>query len=481
MKKSLIAPLVILAALASSSAPLLAQTTYTWNGTAFLWSTTTNWSPPGTPGANAGDDVIIANTGTSAIINITANRTIDMLTYSRTVNAFTISKGNGSNETFTLTANNVLVESGTQTLTLRSHGSATNANLVSFDFGTLTVNGTVNVGDGGAATSTLAGQASVHNFIADNTVINSGAVMRITQTSNATGISPTPAAGQINLGNLTINGGSLRLNQGDSATSGATTNATNTFIVSSLSGTSSSTINSTKAGLTGGNTTTAVLSIQGSENGTYSGTLANGLANNTLVLSKTGTGVQTLSGNNTYSGGTTVSAGTLLVSNSVGSGTGNGSVTVSSGGTLGGNGTISGATLVSGSLNPGNLGSIGTLNITNNVTWNSGTDWVFNLGAANTSDLLNITGNFTQGTGSVFRFDFGGATHQGTFKLVDWTGSTTFTSGNFSLTNLGGGNTGTFAFNGSQLELTVVPEPTTWALITLSLVFLMTFRRRRTA
>jgi len=138
-------------------------------------------------------------------------------------------------------------------------------------------------------------------------------------------------------------------------------------------------------------------------------------------------------------------------------------------------------------LAPGN--SIGQLNITANTTWagaataGATTDWKFELGAANTADLLNITGNFLKdtGAGSVFRFDFLGSTATGTFKLIDWSGSTGFSASDFSynIGSLGGGNTGTFAFSNSQLEFTVVPEPSTWAMLAFGLTTVMVLRRRR--
>ncbi len=115
------------------------------------------------------------------------------------------------------------------------------------------------------------------------------------------------------------------------------------------------------------------------------------------------------------------------------------------------------------------------------MTWN-GTAlnaWKFELGAANSADLLNITGNFLKGTGSSFVFDFANTGQVGTFKLVDWTGTTGFTSTDFSYTNLGGSNSGTFAVNGSQLDIVVVPEPSTLVMFTVALLALIVFRRSR--
>jgi len=227
--------------------------------------------------------------------------------------------------------------------------------------------------------------------------------------------------------------------------------------------------------------------------GAGTGSIASIIGTGTGSVTKLGAGAWALSGASTYSGSTIVSAGTLLVNNISGSGTGSGSVSVSAGAALGGSGTISGATTISGSLRPGN--SIGTLTVANDVTWNGGDAWVFELGTAaaslalantgsSTQDMLSITGgssDFLKGTGSSWTFDFAGTGQAGWYKLVGWEGITDFTVGNFSATNLGGGLTGTFTLDGATnaLYLNVVPEPSAWLLFALSTTLLVTFRRRR--
>ena len=199
-------------------------------------------------------------------------------------------------------------------------------------------------------------------------------------------------------------------------------------------------------------------------------------------LEKNGGSSLTLTGTNTYTGGTAIKVGTLLVNNTTGSGTGTGAVTVASGASLGGTGALTGAVTVTGKIAPGSTG-IESLK-TGAVTWNGAasagvnTNWRFELGSGNTADLLDITGNFTKGTGSVFRFDFLGSNFTGVFDLVKWSGSTTFTASNFSYENLGGGKSGTFTINGSTLQFTAVPEPTTAIAGLLLGVGLL--RRRRT-
>jgi len=236
-------------------------------------------------------------------------------------------------------------------------------------------------------------------------------------------------------------------------------------------------------------------------------------SNNSVTLTSGDSGDVTLTGTQVYVGQNSnsnnntlhIENGATLSSNSVNVGASgnsgnqlraNGTINLSSGSTLtvaadnilSGVGTIQGTgsgVVISGSLRPGSgdLGSgIGTLTRNNgDVTWNGDVSsaWVFELGAAQatmalantggTRDLLKITaGNFTKGTGSSFVFDFANTGVAGWYKLVDWTGSTTFVAGDFTATNLhpsilsytfvvddGPGST-------TALYIYLVPEPETW-------------------
>jgi hypothetical protein len=167
---------------------------------------------------------------------------------------------------------------------------------------------------------------------------------------------------------------------------------------------------------------------------------------------------------------------------------------VNSTATLGGNGSFDlGATvagtlsaknaIISGSVAPGD-GGIGALSVTAlSLTWNGGADWKFELGSSSQADLLSITGDFAKGTGSAFRFDFlNSASQVGTYKLVAWSGNTTFAYTDFSYTNYTlAGKTASFEITGSQLDFVVVPEPSTWAMLLSGLGILACLRRSRRA
>jgi autotransporter-associated beta strand protein len=198
----------------------------------------------------------------------------------------------------------------------------------------------------------------------------------------------------------------------------------------------------------------------------------------TTAITKTGNGTVTFTGSNTYTGATTINAGKLVLGDAAADNFATSGVTVGANGTLAGSGTLSGTLSVSGLLAPGN-GGTGTL-AAGTTTWNgSGGIWEFELTSPGASDKLDITGNFTKGSGSVFQFNFMNSTPlSGTYTLIDWSGSTAFLASNFSFTGLSSAYNGSyFTINGSQLDFTAVPEPTSalaGLLITAGLL-----RRRR--
>jgi len=330
------------------------------------------------------------------------------------------------------------------------------------------LHGDVSLTKNGAGTLTLSGA----NTYSGVTAINNGTVVVNTINSVST---PTPT-GSSSLGvPSSVANGTISIGAGGSSGTliyTGTVSETSDRVIN-LSGSSGGAIidQSGTAALKFTSNFTATgdgnktLTLQGSTSGTgeIAGIIPSPIGRVTS-LAKEGTGTWILSGDNTYSGSTAINGGTLLVN---GTHSYANAWSVASGAKLGGAGNIPATSVtVSGSMAPGSATNvIGTFTINGNVTWNGGasfasanTDWNFGLASgSNNSDLLDITGNFTKGSGSHFRFDFGGTGEAGrTYKLVDWTGSTTFTADNFSYVNLPGDLAAEFQINGTQLDLALI-------------------------
>ncbi len=517
--KSLSSALVVAASLLGVSSSAIAQTNGNWTSTlGGNWSTVSNWSSnPSVPGGNGSAVNLNADfTAGSKTINLDTDAVVGTMIFGDSngisqlilsgANSTLTFNNNGSNATLTwqgATSSNIssaiklddsLVVSGID-MTGNFQGTIS-ANSV----GTKTIYtnnnnfflGAISDGAGVVAINRVASKAMT---LSGNNTFSGGVNLNATTAALTLGHLNALGTGTFTVGGAAVNvtvanaiAKTLNLNGANFCGSGnltieamTITNTTNAY--GKITRTGYTSIGSVALS---DSATSKTLFVGTTNNGSgeVTGIISNGAAASGSLV-KEGTGTWILSGANTYTGTTTVSAGTMIISNTEGSGTGTGTVTVSSGATLGGTGTISGATTISGIAAPGGGGSIGTLNIGNNVTWNGGatpgasTDWIFQLGAGSSADLLNITGDLIRGTGTAFRFDFAGGTDVGTFKVVDWTGSTTFAFGDFSYTNLGGGNTATFAVNGTQLDVTVIPEPATCALLAFALTAAVVFRRRR--
>lgn len=456
--------------------------TRTWDGGGAdnNWTSGLNWSGTA-PGA--GDDLVFAGaTRLSPVNDLTAGTSFAGFTFSSA--GFSLS-GNGIVLAGDITA------SATTTfgLGITQNGGA-NRFVTTASGATLTMNGNVNLSNSG-------------NFFQDNSAgttiyngsFNSGGIVRIFSTGES-------VFGGDNSG---WNGAlrvfrNLRLTNANGLGGNSTTvildrsyspgyidlNGLNVGSVGTLSFTATDIpLSSNLATIRNSNTSTTAtyggniaLSVTGGVDGAGNTTLSGTISGSGAGLIKNGSGILRVSGANTFTNGANVNVGTMLVNNISGSGLGTGPVNVAVGAALGGTGSFTGAlTLNNGSVRPGDAG-IGTLS-SGTATWNGGANaWVFELGTPGVSDQLAITGDFTKGTGGLFSFDFSGTGSDGLYTLATWTGTTTFLASDFSYTNLTGGRTATFGISGSNLQLTVIPEPSSLVLLVLSSAVLLVSLRR---
>lgn len=230
-------------------------------------------------------------------------------------------------------------------------------------------------------------------------------------------------------------------------------------------------------------------------------------------LAKAGSGTLTLSAASTYTGSTAINAGTLLLSGAGSisnssvinvasgarfdvSGVTGGNYTIASGQTLNGKGTVVGDTTIAGNLAPGNspglltftaaltLSGTATMEINNAATPVRGTDYDgADVGGLLTyGGALNLTMTSLITAGTYDLFDFGSVT--GNFSSVAfaggiYAGTFTYNSGNdtWNATDTNGSGQ-SFSYSLATGDLNVVPEPSTYALLGMGLVIVLTSRRR---
>ena len=269
-----------------------------------------------------------------------------------------------------------------------------------------------------------------------------------------------------------------------------------TIILGSLSGSSNagtgSGVGFAGYGVLTNNTasTTATWQIGGANLSTaFAGVIQNGTG--TSALNKVGSASLTLTGVNTYTGGTAVNGGALLVNNTTGSGVGSGAVVVNNNGTLGGTGllTVSSVTVNSGgNLAPGatvgaTTGAL-TLTTTSGVTMN-GTLAIALGTTGNNGTFVTNNGNLTVSGATL---SLSGVTPvAGTvYDLVNYTGTLTAGATNEGFATINGPTgfsysvvAGTTFGTDLELDVTVVPEPSTWTAGLLSLGVLGFHLRRK--
>ena len=250
------------------------------------------------------------------------------------------------------------------------------------------ISGTGSLTKLGAGTLTLSGA----NTYSGGTTISAGALQGDTTSlqgniaDNASLIFNQGAAGSFG-GAISGTGSLTKLGAGTLTLSGANTYSGGTTI-------SAGALQGDTTSLQGNIADNASLIFNQNTNGMFNGTLSGSGS-----LLKSGTGSLTLNGANPFAGATTVSAGMLVVGdNSHAGATLAGAVTVNSGATLAGIGTI-GALDLSGTVAPGNI--TGTLSVTGNAVFRTGSSYQVGATAAGQSSRIVIGGNASILGGSV--------------------------------------------------------------------------------
>ena len=270
-------------------------------------------------------------------------------------------------------------------------------------------------------------------------------------------------------GSLTVNGGTVDLN-GTNQTVGAL-NGSGGTILNNSTGTAKT--------LTVG---------QGNASGSYAGVIADhSSGTGTLALTKTGSGTETLTGINTFTGSTTINGGTLtLAAGSPGALNSTSLITVNSSGTL-------------------LLGASNQINDSAGITLHGGTFATGGFSEGSTSSAgvgaLSLTASGSHidfGTGPVGVLRFASFTPGSFFLTIDnWIGnlasaggpgtdrllfesdqSSNITANSFTFT----GYTGVteIALGGNLFEVVpVMPEPSTYAAGSLTLIALLGYSRKR--
>jgi len=210
----------------------------------------------------------------------------------------------------------------------------------------------------------------------------------------------------------------------------------------------------------GGNT----LTVTGSSNITLGGAVGGSGG-----LTMAGAGILALNAANGYSGATNIVGGELLVNGSLLS-----PVTVS-GGTLGGTGSLRSVTAaVGGQIAPGN--PLGTLSISGTLTLSGGAALDYELDSPSTSSKISC-GYLALGDQqfSDFHFTWSPNFGPGNYDLIHFGSS----SGTLSVSGMIDNLPATLGIQGKDVVLTVVPEPSTFALLDVGAISLIAYAWRR--
>ncbi|MFT3782088.1 MAG: rhamnogalacturonan lyase B N-terminal domain-containing protein [Nibricoccus sp.] len=269
---------------------------------------------------------------------------------------------------------------------------------------------------------------------------------------------------------LTLNGGALYIGSGGIVKNGAATLTTALNFGSGILGAKAEWATAVNVTLpTNGNVT---IKAANASDAPFNISL-NGVVSGAGGFTKTGAGTLTLDGGatHTYTGTTTVNEGTLRVTSTLAAAT-NG-VVVNNTGSLSGTGTINRPVVLNegGAIWPAGYGTLGTLTGTQ-LTWNGGGALALDLAANGTSDLLALT-SLNKGAGSAWQLALHATeplAHGNSYTVATF-GSTTFTSGDFTVTGLPDGFAGAASVEGTTLRVSIIARPVITSAITASGTF----------
>jgi fibronectin-binding autotransporter adhesin len=346
---------------------------------------------------------------------------------------------------------------------------------------------------GGAGSVTLTSTAATDSTFA-GAIANGPGVIALTKQGTGTltlsgnnahsgatnlnaGVLAVGGTSALGTGTLGLNGGTLRAASGGGSFAAPVSLNANTTIAGSDALTVSGNVT-----LNGFNTLTFTNTAQT----TISGQIVESAPS---ILIKQGSGELQLTGANSYTGGTFVQSGTVRINNSTGSAFGAGAVTVASGATLTGAGSISGAVQMNGTWAPGN--SPGLVTVNSNVVLGgtldmelggvlratSGTSGTGYYDAMNVSNALALGGTLNVALYNGFVPSYGNS-----FEILQ-SGQLSGDFGTVNYPALSGGLSWERTTSATAMTITVVPEPSTYAIsaiATAGLASLMRWRKRRT-